>query len=105
MAGFRKYFGRLKVGKAGEASTTEGTVPPGLSTTTESMAPAVTSGMTTTNAAPPEQGPDLYSTEGSIGMKVVAEPTDAVLEYVQFHNRNGRFIDKAPLTASSLYMA
>lgn len=26
--------------------------------------------------------PDLYSTEGSIGMKVVAEPSDAVVEYV-----------------------
>lgn len=29
---------------------------------------------------PLAQKPDLYSTEGSIGMKVVAEPSDAVLE-------------------------
>jgi hypothetical protein len=29
--------------------------------------------------------PDLYSTEGSIGMKVVAEPGDAVVEYVYFY--------------------
>lgn len=29
--------------------------------------------------------PDLYSTEGSIGMKVVAEPSDAVVEYVYIY--------------------
>jgi hypothetical protein len=35
------------------------------------------------DTAPLAHGHDLYSTEGSIGMKVVAEPTDAVVEYVQ----------------------
>lgn len=31
---------------------------------------------------PMEQKPDLYSTAGSIGMKVVSEPADAAIEYV-----------------------
>lgn len=34
------------------------------------------------DATPPAQKPDLYSMDGSIGMKVVAEPSDAVLEQV-----------------------
>lgn len=63
MPGFREYFGRLKVGKAGKANATE-------ETATEETAPP----------GPTKSG--LYSTEGSIGMRVVAEPAAAVLEYV-----------------------
>ncbi|OBT77638.1 hypothetical protein VF21_03713 [Pseudogymnoascus sp. 05NY08] len=33
--------------------------------------------------------PDLYSTEGSIGMKVVAEPSDAVVDIVFVHGLTG----------------
>lgn len=33
-----------------------------------------------TDATPLAGKPELYSTEGSIGMKIVAEPSDAVLE-------------------------
>lgn len=36
-----------------------------------------------TDTASVVQEPDLYSTTESAGMKVVAMPTDAVLEYVQ----------------------
>ncbi|KFY69329.1 hypothetical protein V496_00331 [Pseudogymnoascus sp. VKM F-4515 (FW-2607)] len=38
---------------------------------------------------PLAQKPDLYSTEGSIGMKVVAEPSDAVLDIVFVHGLTG----------------
>lgn len=62
----RDVLGRHKKDKAEGASATERTVPE-----------------ITTDAAPPAQKPDLYSTEGSIGIKTVAEPTDASLEYIQ----------------------
>jgi hypothetical protein len=37
-----------------------------------------------TDGAPVQQVPELYCTEGAIGIEVLAEPPGAVLEYVQF---------------------
>jgi len=31
--------------------------------------------------SPAQQGVDLYSTEGEIGIKVIADPTEATIEY------------------------
>jgi len=66
---FKNAFGRDKAdrktdGKTKEeaAGTSEGTVPSG--------------------ADPHPQEPDLYSTEGDTGIKVVADPSNADLEYV-----------------------
>jgi hypothetical protein len=80
----RKVVGRLGRDKAGEATTPEKTVPQihSATGTTESIAPEASSSMKTTGAASPGRKPDLYSTDGSNGIKVVAEPNDAVLEYV-----------------------
>lgn len=60
----RGVFRRDKV-EAEAATTTKGTVAAAAAAA---------------DPTPLAQKPDLYSTEGSIGMKVVAEPTDAVLE-------------------------
>ena len=61
---FKNVFGQ-NTDKAEAASVIEGTA------------------VIATGATPLAQKPDLYSTKGSIGIEVVAEPTDAVLEYVQ----------------------
>ena len=61
----RGVFRRDKV-EAEAATTTKGTVAAAAAAAAD--------------PTPLAQKPDLYSTEGSIGMKVVAEPTDAVLE-------------------------
>ncbi|KFY39182.1 hypothetical protein V495_06100 [Pseudogymnoascus sp. VKM F-4514 (FW-929)] len=55
--------------KAEAASTTEGTVPSG--------------------ADPHPQEPDLYSTEGDTGIKVVADPSNADLDIVFVHGLTG----------------
>lgn len=85
MRRFDESFGRPKKDKAGEA-TTRGSVEPqsrSATTRTESIAPEAASSTKTTEAASQEQNLELYSTEGSNGIKVVAEPTDANLEFVQ----------------------
>lgn len=61
---FKNAFSRGKKAEAEAASTTEGTAASGP------------------DATPLAQHPALYSTEGHIGMKVVAEPENADLEYV-----------------------
>lgn len=77
MTSSRKGFSRwLKLGKAGKVDATAETA---LSGSTEA---AASSGTTTTGTASPGQKSGLYSTEGSIGIKVVAEPDAPVLEYV-----------------------
>lgn len=89
----RKVFGRLKAGKgkAGEADVTKERVPAGFTTTTTTTntttttPPSATDGMLSTAAASVEQKPELYSTAGSTGIRVVAEPADAVLEYIIPH--------------------
>ncbi|OBT66162.1 hypothetical protein VE03_05055 [Pseudogymnoascus sp. 23342-1-I1] len=67
LAKFRNVLGGYKKGKAEVASGT-GNI---------------------TDAAPLAQNPDLYSTEGSIGMKVVTEPRDAVLDIIFVHGLTG----------------
>lgn len=62
---FKKIFGRSKEAESEAASTAEGTVVLGA------------------DAIPLSQEPELYSTKGSIGIRVVVEPSDADLEYVQ----------------------
>ena len=60
MSRFRKLLGVPKTRKAGD----------------------VAGGISSTTATLPEEKPGLYSTEGSNGMKVVADPSNSVLEYV-----------------------
>lgn len=80
----RRLLTKLQRGKAGEANATERTAieTTAATTTTEITAPVADVAITT-DATSLEQKPDLYSTEGFIGMKVVVEPTDADLEYVE----------------------
>ena len=68
-----KFFGRRAPGNVeGVGSSSAESRSPGSAVPT-TMKDAISS-------AHPEG--NLYSTEGSIDMKVVADPTDAVLEYV-----------------------
>jgi hypothetical protein len=93
MPKLREFLSRRK-GKAGEASATERTMP------------AAADGTITSDAASSEQKPDLYSTEGSIGMRVVVDPPGARLEYAQSPSYfNMKFTDEHFLLVSSTYMA
>jgi hypothetical protein len=83
---FKNAFGRDKADrktdrKAEEeaACTSEGTVMLGEDATPPPQEPESSS----TEGAPLAQKPDLYSTKGVTGIKVVAQPMDADLEYVQ----------------------
>ncbi|KFY29287.1 hypothetical protein V493_02440 [Pseudogymnoascus sp. VKM F-4281 (FW-2241)] len=68
---FNKLLGRGKTANAEAASTAERTVVSG------------------TDATPLPPEPDLYSTKGSIGIKVVAEPSNADLDIVFVHGLTG----------------
>jgi hypothetical protein len=106
MQKFRKFFGRLR-GETGEASATKRTVPEivAATTTTERTVPTVANGTITPDAASLEQKAGPYSTEGSIGMRVVADPPGARLEYVQSRRySNMKFTDQPFSPVSFLYM-
>lgn len=81
MSGIRKLFGRSRKGKAAKASVADG-ARPGITavTTEEQSSTAVVAGITTEEGYSRPQVSELYSTEGDHGMKVIAEPADAVLE-------------------------
>lgn len=69
-----KLFGRSGKDNAKETPKAE----PQTATGMGPLAPEASS-----SVALQDQKLDLYSTEGSEGIKVVAEPTDAELEFVQ----------------------
>ncbi|TVY36127.1 Vegetative incompatibility protein [Lachnellula occidentalis] len=80
MSRFVRNVFRTGKDKAVEAPRTA----PQIATATESIAPKVVNSIVL-----PEEKPDLYSTEGSDGIKVVAEPTDANLDIVFVHGLTG----------------
>lgn len=94
MQGVRKLFHRSRTGKAGESGTTTEREPAAsTATTNETLLPA-TDGMSSTAATSVEQRPELYSTAGPTGIRVVADPADAILEYIIPTPSYVTFIDK-----------
>ncbi|TVY82815.1 Protein SERAC1 [Lachnellula suecica] len=73
---------KRKAGEAGKAGATGRIVP-------ETTVPSVLGEITTTDSASSAQIPDLYSTEGPTGMKVIADPPDAALDIIFVHGLTG----------------
>lgn len=77
MPGFHKLIGRIKT-KAGKAGATKGIAP-----MTKIPLTATDGTLTSVAASPePDQTPELYSTAGPTGIRVVTDSADAELEYV-----------------------
>ena len=82
MQGVRKFWRRNKTGKAGGSGATKEGEPAGFTTTTRKTLLSATDGMSSAAATSVEQRPELYATAGSTGIKVVADPANAILEYI-----------------------
>ena len=82
MQGVHKFWRRNKTGKAGGSSATKEGEPAGFTATTKTTLLSATDGISSAAATSVEQRPELYATAGPTGIRVVADPTDAILEYV-----------------------
>lgn len=77
MSGLRKLFGRPKT-KDGRVGAIKEIAP-----LIKLPLPAADGTLTTVAVSPePKRKPELYSTAGSTGIRVVANPVDAILESV-----------------------